>query len=112
MLYFVNVFYVFFYGRLILRPWLTEVRENFTRTWWTLSVIREVSSWIFYWSPLNYRVGQKVTKFGVGAYFQTAPANFLLSLPNVAEYCNSEKKTPRLVNFGLQTPEIHALQNS
>jgi len=33
MLYFANVFYlfVFFYGRLILRPWLTEVRESFTR---------------------------------------------------------------------------------
>ena len=24
-------FFIFFYGRLILRPWLTEVRENFTR---------------------------------------------------------------------------------
>ena len=34
-------------------------------TWWTLSVIEEVSSWIFSWSPLNYRVGQKVAKFGV-----------------------------------------------
>jgi len=34
-------------------------------TWWTLNVIREVSTWIFSWSPLNYRVGQKVTKFGV-----------------------------------------------
>ena len=32
MLYFGNVFiYLFFYGRLILRPWLTEVRESFTR---------------------------------------------------------------------------------
>ena len=31
MLYFANVFIYFFYGRLILRPWLTEVRENFTR---------------------------------------------------------------------------------
>jgi len=31
MLYFANVFFNFFYGRLILRPWLTEVRENFTR---------------------------------------------------------------------------------
>jgi len=30
-LYFANVFiYLFFYGRLILRPWLTEVRESFT----------------------------------------------------------------------------------
>jgi len=32
MLYFANVFiFLFFYGRLILRPWLTEVRKNFTR---------------------------------------------------------------------------------
>ena len=33
MLYFANVFIylLIFYGRLILRPWLTEVRENFTR---------------------------------------------------------------------------------
>jgi len=34
MLYFANVFYLFiyvFYGRLILRPCLTEVRESFTR---------------------------------------------------------------------------------
>ena len=30
-LYFANVFFIFFYGRLILRPWLTEVRESFTR---------------------------------------------------------------------------------
>jgi len=33
MLYFANVFLFiyFFYGRLILRPWLMEVRESFTR---------------------------------------------------------------------------------
>ena len=32
MLYFANVFlFIFFYGRLILQPWLTEVRKNFTR---------------------------------------------------------------------------------
>jgi len=30
-------------------------------TWWTLSVI-EVTTWIF---SLNYRVGQKVTKFRI-----------------------------------------------
>jgi len=34
-------------------------------TWWTLSVIIEVTTWIISWSSLNYRVGQKVTKFGV-----------------------------------------------
>jgi len=32
---------------------------------YTLSVIREVTTWIFSWSSLNYRVGQKVTKFGI-----------------------------------------------
>jgi len=33
MLYFANVLFIYllFYGRLILRPWLTEVRESFTR---------------------------------------------------------------------------------
>ena len=41
------------------------------------------------WSSLNYRVGQNVTKFGI---FQTPPEKFLLSHPNAAEYCNSEKK--------------------
>ena len=31
----------------------------------SLSVIEEVTTWIFSWSSLNYRVGQKVTKFGI-----------------------------------------------
>ena len=34
-------------------------------TWWTLIVNREVTTWIFFWSSLNYRVSQKVTKFGI-----------------------------------------------
>ena len=59
-------------------------------TWGTLSVIREVTTWSFSWSSLNNRVGQKVTKFGVFSD-PTRPANFLLSRPNAAEYCNSEK---------------------
>ena len=58
-------------------------------TWWTLSVNREFTIWIFFWSSLNYRVGQKVTKL---ANFQTPPANFLRSCPNAAEYCNSKEK--------------------
>jgi len=53
--------------------------------WWTLSVIREVTTWIF---SLNYRVGQKVTKFGIFSH----PTRKLSALtPNAAEYCNSEK---------------------
>jgi len=31
MLYFANVLFIFFNGRIILRPWLMEVRESFTR---------------------------------------------------------------------------------
>jgi len=34
-------------------------------TWWILSGIREVTTWIFSWSSLNYRVSQNVTKFSV-----------------------------------------------
>ena len=34
-------------------------------TWWTLNVSREVTTWIFSWFSFNYRVGQKVTKFGI-----------------------------------------------
>ena len=60
-------------------------------TWWTLSVNSEVTTWIFSWSSLNYRVGH-CKKWRNLAYFQTPPANFLLSRPNAAEYCNSEKK--------------------
>ena len=73
--------------------------QNFY-TWWTLSVNhgykiyshgvnREVTTWIFSRSSLNYRVSQKVAKFGI---FSHPPANFLLSRPNAAEYCNYEKK--------------------
>ena len=58
-------------------------------TWWTLSVNREVTTWIFSWSSLNYtRWAKKWRKL---AYFETRPANFLLSRPKAAEYCNSEK---------------------
>ena len=65
-------------------------------TWWNLSGIEEVTTWIFSWSPLNYRVGQKVTKFRI---FLDPPANFLLSRPNAAEYCNSEKNSFSIDDF-------------
>ena len=80
-------------------------------TWWTLNVIREVTTWIFSWSSLTTGWAKKWRN---SAYFQTPPANFLLLRPNAAEYCNSEKQMvalqamPRFVNFGVQTPEIHA----
>ena len=56
--------YLFFYGRLILRPWWTEVRKSITRggPWVALE---KLLFRFFFWSSLNYRVGQNVTKFGV-----------------------------------------------
>jgi len=58
-------------------------------TWCTLSVNREVTTWIFSWSSLNYRVGQKVTKFGIFS----DPARKLSALtPERSRISNSEKK--------------------
>jgi len=57
-------------------------------TWWTLSVIRKVIAWIFSWSSLNYRVGQKVTKFGVFS----CRTRKLSALTPERSSCNSEKK--------------------
>ena len=64
MLYFANVFFLFF----LWPPYSPALVNGGSRkfyTWWTLSVIEEVTTWIFSWSSLNYRVGQKVTKFRI-----------------------------------------------
>ena len=46
-------------------------------TWWNFSLIREVTTWIFSWSSLNYRVGQKVTKFDeIWRIFRPHPQTF------------------------------------
>jgi len=83
--------------------------QNFY-TWWTSSVNREVTTWIFSWSSLNYRVGQKVTKFGI---FSDHTRKLSASCPNGAEYVILKKnllstdgcstRVPGLVNFGLLT---------
>jgi len=65
MLYFANVFLFILFLWPPYSPALVNGGSRKFYTWWILSVIREDSSWIFSWSPLNYRVGQKVTKFGV-----------------------------------------------
>ena len=64
MLYFANVFLYFF----LWPPYSPALVNGGSRkfyAWWTLSVIKEVTTWIFSWSSLNYRVGQKVTKFRI-----------------------------------------------
>ena len=66
MLYFANVFiYLFIYLWPPYSPDLVNGGSRKFYTWWTLSGIREVTTWIFSWSSLNYRLGQKVTKFGI-----------------------------------------------
>ena len=119
MLYFANV-YLFLFLWPPYSPSLVNGGSRKFYTWWPLSVNWEVTTWIFFLVILKLQGGRK--KWRNLAYFQTTPANFLLSRPNAAEYCNSEKNLlstdgcstvmPRLVNFGLQTPEIHAPQNS
>ena len=93
MLYFANVLFLFF----LWPPYSPALVNGGSRkfyTWWTLSVIREVSYYLdFSWSSLNYRVGQKVTKFGI--FSETLPANFLLSRPNAAEYRIWQRDTTR-----------------
>ena len=99
----------------MLRPRLTEVRETFTRGGPWVSIEKLLLG--FFLVLLKLHGGPK--KWRNLAYFQRPSANFLLSRPNAAEYCNSEEKkllstdgcstrAPGLVNFGLQTPEIHA----
>ena len=64
-------------------------RKFYTR--WTLSGIREVTTWIFSWSSLNYRVGQKVTKFGV---FSDPTRKLSALTPERGRInCNSEKNS-------------------
>jgi len=64
MLYFANYLFIYF----LWPPYAPAQINGGSRkfyTWWTLSVNREVTTWIFSWSSLNYRVGKKVTKFGI-----------------------------------------------
>ena len=65
--YILPIFY-FIYLFFLWPPYSPSLVNGGSRkfyTWWTLSVIEEVTTWIFLWSSLNYRVGQKVTKFRI-----------------------------------------------
>jgi len=59
MLYFANVFlYLFFYIRLILQPWLTEVHESFTRGGPWVSLEKLLLGFFpghLYWRPIGSR---------------------------------------------------------
>jgi len=88
-------------------------------TWRTLSVNREVTTWIIFWSSLNYRVGQK--NDAIWYIFRPRPQTFcshartrqnIVILKKIllsTDGCST--RFLGLVNFGLQTHEIHASYN-
>ena len=114
-----TVFFTFIsynYGRPPYAPAQVNGGSRNFCTWWTLSANREVTTCIFSWSSLNYRVGQKVTKFGI---FSDPARNLSALTPecdkkivtlrkNLLSTYGCSTRVPSLVNFGLQTPEIHA----
>ena len=61
MLYFLPMFVFIYFLWPPYSPALVNGSSRKFHTWWALSAIREVTTWIFSWSSLNYRVGQKVT---------------------------------------------------
>ena len=63
--YILPMFFLYFFLWPPYSPALVNGGSRKFYTWWILSVIREVTTWIFSWSSLDYRVGQKVTKFSV-----------------------------------------------
>ena len=64
MLYSANVIFACFLWPPYAPAQVNGGSRNFYM-WWTLSVVREATTWIFSWSSVNYTVGQKVTKFGI-----------------------------------------------
>ena len=74
MLHFANVYLFIYFLWPPYAPALVNGDSRKFYTWWTLNVNREVTTWIFSWSSLNYRVDQKVTKFGT--IFTPRPQTF------------------------------------
>jgi len=89
MLYFANVFYLFFLWP-PNSPALVNGGSRKFYTWWTLSVIREVSSWIFFLITLKLQGGRKSDE--IRRICRPHPQTFCSHARNTAEYCNSEKK--------------------
>jgi len=89
MLYFANVFYLFIFLWPPYSPALVNRGSQKYYTWWTLSGIREVTISIFFLVILKLQGGPKSDE--IWHIFRPTPANFLLSRPNAAEYCNSVK---------------------
>ena len=113
MLYFANVF-IYFYSRLMLRPWLTEVRESFTRggPWvW----LEKLLYFDFFLVILKLQGGPKSDE--IWRIFRPRPQTFcfhartrqnIVILKNLLSTDGCSTRVPRFLNFGVQTPEIYA----
>jgi len=91
MLYFANVLFIFLWPP--YSPALVNGNSRKFYTWCTLNNNNRVSLkklLLGFFPGHPYTTGW-AKKWRNLAYFQTPPANFMLSRPNVAEYCNSEK---------------------
>ena len=95
MLYFADVFYIFFMTALVGQT----AERIFTKPSHVVDIrcYLRTSTSIYSWPSLNYTVGQKMTKFCI---FFDPPVPFLLSRPNAAKYRNSKKTgSPRKVLY-------------
>jgi len=115
MLYFANVLFIYFFnGRLILRPWLTEVRESFTRggPWvWLEKLLLGFFLVIF-----KLQGGPKSDE--IWHIFRPRPQtcclhartrqNIVILKKNLLSTDGCSTRVRRFVNFGVKTPEIHA----
>jgi len=107
---FCECYFFNFYGRFMLRPRLTEVRETFTR--------RGPWVWIdklllgFFLVRLKLQVGQKSDEiwhiFRPGPQTICSHARTRQNIVILKKNYGCSTRVPRLVNFGIQTPEIHA----
>ena len=106
------------YGRLILWPRLTEVRENFTHGVSWVSLEKLLLG--FFLVLLKLQGGPKRDE--IWRIFRPHPQTFCSharmrqNIVILKKTCEAQMVAlhvmPRLVNFVLQTPEIHATQNS
>ena len=89
-------------------------------TWWILRVITEVSTWDFFLVTLRLQGGPKSDE--IWRIFRPYPQTFyshtrmrqniVILKKNLLSTDGCSTRNATLVNFGLQTPEIHASQNS
>jgi len=115
MLCFANVIFLIFLWRPYAPAQVNGGSRNFY-TWWTLSVNREATTWIFFLVLFKLHGGSKSDE--IWHIFRPRPQNFcshsrtqqniVILQKNLLSTDGCSTRVPRLVNFGLQTLAIHA----